>query len=527
MLLEELEADTSSREIPISSVVIIEGAYPRLSINMERVNMFRELFKYIPNEIPPIKIVPVADIDEIPEQYIAIDGRHRLLGRQFSSDSILADIFNGMRFAPGEIDTPETKRKIRLLSYCCNLRHGTAFSKEELGNNIIELYLLNTPLEELCALAPEKTVRRLLKNMQKPAEEEKAKDKIAKLKASGLTQPGVSFTMDSAQEKAQKKKRINSEKSGQQKNREKKEEKTSRETYMTSGSQRRWTERTEYGPAQAEFCDSADAIEKIYNAVREMKFSKKSEQNIKLYLIPLLAEKFPAVRNLIENSGYAAENEVLVSERRSLIKQISDVGRKLEDMAADKTRLQSELNARRYYCKRQCRFSREQYIKEQKNFLDSMLEDIGDLKLYLHVLRAVEKRLSEKQDSDFNKKVLSEIESLFSQKKFKKKEFNERLEKYAEDCHITPYIDRKHDASLESEIFACRVMRLNQIVLTSVALNLIYKFLSTLDYCIQLKHNPEDLRERLAELKQIIHKSGIYSEDLEKRIKEYNNTLAD
>lgn len=273
--------------------------------------------------------------------------------------------------------------------------------------------------------------------------------------------------------------------------------------------------------------DAAVTIEAVYDVIRKMKPSKKSEQYVKQYLIPLLTSKFHGLNDFIRGAGYAVENELLVSEKNSLIREIRKMTEEYRKLQKEKEKLQSDLASRTAYCNRQCRFSREQYISEQKKFLDSMLEDSADVELYIKALAAGGDSSGRRMPSA-QYDILSELNGLLRQKNSLKKEFKSRLGAFVDaapnpavfnDCGINNHSATAGEKLARLAVETCILM------MNAVALEIAYKFLSTFDYCMQLNHDGKELAARLSKFKKALSKSGAYTDDIKNRIQDHEKSL--
>lgn len=544
----EFGADLLPREIRIGSVIIVDGTYPRLAVDNERVGLFRELFRCSDNRIPPIKVIPIIDCEG---QYIFIDGRHRLLGKQFHSNYIQALISHNIAFTTREIETGEARRQIRFMASFYNSKHGLLFTKKELKTNIIELYRMRTPLKELYMLAPERTVRRYLKgeHEKERVEKEAREEEVIELRKSGytqgkiarklgLTQSAVSKIESKAAKKVKWKDNIreyglsagdytgNANELFPAANRPQGILKScAHEEKSNSGDKRDSAVIAEpFNHAQ----DSLAVMESVYDVMRKMKSSKKLGQHVKQYLIPLLAERFPVVNELVKGAGYVAENELLKNENQDLIKQIAGMDGKTRELQKEKEKLQSELTARTNHCRRQCRFSREQYLREQKNFLDSLLEDVEELEIYACVMKTMYKDISRQNGPRATLKQLSDLSKILNGN-HRRKEYTRYLKNFIENTdnqELYSHVKAKDtDVGQDNQQLASLIINTGKTILIKTAASAAYKFLSTLDYCMQLRHKREDLSKRLARFISLIRDSDIYTRDLEERTEECRRML--
>ncbi len=512
------------REIPIASVIIIEGTYPRLEVDAKRVNMFKELFISKSQKIPPIRVIPLEDLDG---QYVLIDGRHRLLGKQCHSDSIYAVLSFKPALTSQNIDAIENKRQIRLMASLCNSKHGLLFSRRDIRNNIIELYSMGTSPKDLYQLAPERTVRHYLKDIRthERKKREEIKTVVLKMRAEGCTQKNAAAQLGITQgtvSKIESRARIGSLE-------KKNAEKTFYPANLPDGIYGHLCCTHDNSPDKSNTYSSGaiGAVEKAYELIRKVKVSSRSQQYVKYYLIPLLAEKFPLVDELIKGAGYAAENELLLSEKQSLIKHIAHIEKKHSEFAKSAEALRAELNARKNYCKRQCQFSREQYMKEQKYFLDSLIEDMQNQTQYIRIFAAIDEDFVNKLNEISLTALLEALNNAVRQKKSMPDNLETDLESLLRAAQRQELLGKRGKSGREAgkgELIL-QVMEINKNIMMATASNTAYKFLSTFDYCLQLRHTQEDLRKRLTMFTSIIRESSFSTDDLEERVREYNNIL--
>ncbi len=531
-------AGTERHEIPITSVITVEGTYPRLEVDTKRVNMFKELFLSAPHKIPPIRVIPLADREG---RYILIDGKHRLLGRQHLSDSIQAVLSLDPTLTSQNIGTLEIKRQIRLMAFLCNSKHGLLFSRKDIRNNIIELYSMGTSPKDLCLLAPERTVRHYLKDIRahERKERERIKEVILKMRAEGCTQKEAAARLGITQGTVSKiEQRIKGEKpdenipegmSGNPADAIKAKAESFHPASLPQGICKPpcYLKADSTGMADEISSGTATPIERVYELIRKMKVTGKSQQYVKCYLIPLLAEKFPVVNELIKGTGYAMENELLMSDKQRLIKHIAHIEKKHSDLARSEEALRSELNTRKHFCKRQCRFSREQYMKEQKYFLDSLLEDIETQAPYIRILGRIDKDLVNQLGIGPLTALLEAFRDFVNQRKgilnTSEPDFDD-LVKAARRQGSPTYAAKNGRAAGERDLIV-QILEISKNSLTAGVSNTAYKFLSTFDYCLQLRHAQEDLRMRLTRFENILRQAAFSSDDLEERIREYRNAL--
>ena len=270
--------------------------------------------------------------------------------------------------------------------------------------------------------------------------------------------------------------------------------------------------------------ERTDTVERVYDVIRKVRPSKRAEQQVKQYLIPLLARKFPVVNELIRGIDYAVENELLEGERQSLIKQIAAMDKKRGDLLKEMEGLRSELAARTNHCKRHCRFSREQYTKEQKNFMDSLLEDLEDLELYVRVAEAVERSFSARPGGSAYGADLSGLEAVLRTPR-SRSELRQLLKDFTGDICDQRGHRNEEKSNEEAGGPSPRTTVVIKALLTSAALGAAYKFLSTLDYCLHLNHRHADLSDRLSRFMRIVGNASFYTADLGKRIEEYGEIL--
>lgn len=495
VLGDEFGPDASPREIPIDSVVIVEGTYPRLQVDDERVCLFRELFGRGGKGIPPIKVVPLVDCRD---RYIFIDGRHRLMGKKFHSDRIEAAVSPSIAFTLSEVETCEVKRRIRLMASYYNARNGLVFTRKELKTNIIELYRMKTPLKELFQLAPERTVRRYLRDEheRERVAKQAREHEIIELRKAGLTQEKIACRVGLSQSAVSKIANRACRSAVPDDHRTSPAGCTGSFHAASRPDGISAIEPSAAGTVQAAEGTKGDLaiLEDVYEATRKVKPSKRAEQHIKQYLLPLLAERFPGIGHLIEGAGYVGENALLKSENNGLTKQIAGMEKKNRELQKQGETLRSELLARTNYCRRLCRFSREQYMKEQKHFLDSLLEDIEALTAHVVLMDTACRAAIEHEDSpEIAAAIIADLGS------------------GAKGPGAAP--------------LALRALALGRGLLSQAVSNTAYKFLSMLDYCMQLRHTREDLAGRLARCTAMLHGPDLCTDDLRKRLEECGKTL--
>ncbi len=119
-------------------------------------------------------------------------------------------------------------------------------------------------------------------------------------------------------------------------------------------------------------------IEEIYDAIRLLDVNQATDHEIKTTVLPLLAQKFPAVDELIRDGGYAIELEALHYELRAAKDELQIQRKELLKRNDLLQQREEQLKKRTEVCNYQCEFTTERLRQEFEKYVNFMQTHINE-----------------------------------------------------------------------------------------------------------------------------------------------------
>lgn len=403
------------KEIPINSVIIVDGTSPRAKIDCSRIAFFKEIYtnnEDPASEIPPVEVSLVQAGEPGKELFALEDGMHRLMAqREIKLRRIKARIRTHISISEAELSSYEVKKHLLMKASESNARHGMPLSDDERKDAVKKMSIYGCTNAEIIGtgIAGKATIYRWL---QKDIQERKQKtmdersnkkEQIRTLLMQGATvkkivrETGMArTTVRRIMSEASKQSIISGKASGGKgleemangitendgrpfrwmvidENQDKLDSMALNEEGKKESSDNRQTDKPTLISESAK-----EKINKIYEAIRLLEINDATDHEIKIIILPLLQQKFPGVAKIINDGGYAIEVEALQYELKAAKEELQLLRKELlrrNDLLHQKA---EQLKRRTEICSYQCEFTTERLRLEFEKYISFMVSHINE-----------------------------------------------------------------------------------------------------------------------------------------------------
>ncbi len=411
-----------TKEVSVGSVVIIDGTSPRTKIDNTRIAFFRDIYSQreedLAFEIPPVDVSLVQTGEPGKEVFALEDGLHRLLAqKEIKMKKIKARIRADVSISEAELSSHEVKKHLLMKACESNARHGMPLSHEERKDAVQKMTIYGCTNSEIIAtgIASKATVYRWLQSAIKERKENAMyervdkKEQVKTLLMQGASikkitgETGLPRTTVRRMIREVAKKELNSneqaqgymagsitENNGQPYKWMSIDEQAKSVPALNTGLTEAGTCITDNG-GQATAPDSCKLnehvlisestktrINEIYDAIRLTEVNYATDHEIKTTVLPLLAQKFPAVAKVIRDGGYAMELEALHYELRAAKDELQIQRKELLKKNDLLHQREEQLKKRTEVCNYQCEFTTERLRQEFQKYVNFMVTHINE-----------------------------------------------------------------------------------------------------------------------------------------------------
>ncbi len=397
-----------TKEVPVDSVVIIDGTSPRTKTDNTRIAFFRDIYSQkeedLAFEIPPVDVSLVQTGVPGKEVFALEDGVHRLLAQKdIKLKKIKARIRTDVSISEAELSSYEVKKHLLMKACESNARHGMSLSNEERKDAVQKMAIYGSTSAEIIAtgIASKATVYRWLQSevreRRDTAMHERAnkKELVKTLLIQGASikkiarETGVPRTTVRRLIHEVAKKSLKTHEHGQTE--------VARSINDNNGQSYKWMPTDEKGESlpvpgavtpASHILQSSDRlmmaestkkrIDEIYDAIRKLDVNNATDHEIKTAVLPLLAQKFPGAAKIIKDCGYAIEMEALYHELRGARNELQNTRNELlkkNDLLQQK---EAQLKRRTEVCSYQCEFTTERLRQEFEKYVNFMVTHINE-----------------------------------------------------------------------------------------------------------------------------------------------------
>ena len=396
------------KEVSVDSVVIVDGTSPRTKIDDARIAFFRDIYSQkeedIAFEIPPVDVSLVQTGEPGKEVFALEDGMHRLMAqKQIKLKKIKARIRADISISEAELTSYEVKKHLLMKACESNARHGMPLSNEERMDAVQKMTAYGCSRAEIIAtgIASKATVYRWLQSEVKERKDKAMSEKVSKkeqvkaLLIEGasvkkiISETGVPRTTvrRMIREIAKKGLKVN----------ENANLEVAGSITENDGQPYLWMSIDEQAgslpalgtatsiPGVLESSDrllnaelTKKSIENMYDSIRSLDVDAVAEHEIKITILPLLAQKFPGVAKIIKDGGYSMEMESLLFELKASKEELQIQRKELlrkNDLLYQK---EEQLKKRTEICNYQCEFTKERLRKEFEKYVNFMVTHISE-----------------------------------------------------------------------------------------------------------------------------------------------------
>lgn len=394
-----------TKEVSVDSVVIIEGTSPRMEIDKARVAFFMDIYcrKEDPVfDVPPIDVLLVQTGEPGKEIFALEDGVHRLLAqKQIKFKKIKARIRADVSISEAELSSCEVKKLLLMKACESNARHGMPLSNEERKDAVRKMAGYGCSNSEIIqtGIAGKATVYRWLQNEVNERRERAVDERTAKkelimtLLKQGATVKKITAATGVPRTTVRRMiceaaKRENTYEDGDNCD-------VASSIAENSGQPLKWMpadgmsiaasgadmpKQQQWKSAENKQFDEAsrERMNEIYDEIRSLEVNDATDHEIKIAILPLLAQKFPGVSKIIRDSGYAAEMEALNYELRAAKDELQMKRMELLEKNDLLQKKEEQLRKRTEICNYQCEFTMERLRREFEKYVNFMVTHINE-----------------------------------------------------------------------------------------------------------------------------------------------------
>ena len=396
------------KEVLVDSVVIVDGTSPRTKIDNTRIAFFKDIYsqkeKDLAFEIPPVDVSLVQTGDPGKEVFALEDGMYRLLAqKEIKLKKIKARIRTDVSISEAELTSYEVKKHLLMKACESNARHGMPLSNEERMDVVQKMTAYGCTRAEIIAtgIASKATVYRWLQSEVKGRKDKAMSERVSKkeqvktLLIEGasvkkiISETGVPRTTVRRMIREVAKKGLKVD--------EQAKLEVAESIAENDGHPYQWMSIDEQAGSLQEpgvltptpcvtqssyhalIAESTKkSINELYNAIRSLEFDAAVEHEIKITILPLLAQKFPGVAKIIKDGGYSLEMEALLFELKASKDELQIQRKELlrkNDLLHQK---EEQLKKRTEICNYQCEFTKERLRQEFEKYVNFMVTHISE-----------------------------------------------------------------------------------------------------------------------------------------------------
>ena len=411
-----------TKEVSLDSVVIIEGTSSRTKIDNTRIAFFKDVYSQkeedLAFEIPPVDVSLVQTGEPGKEVFALEDGLHRLLAqKEIKVKKIKARIRADVSISEAELSSYEVKKHLLMKACESNARHGMPLNHEERKDAVQRMTEYGCTNAEIIAtgIASKATVYRWLQSAVKERKENAMFERVDKReqikillmqgasikKITGETGVPRTTVRRLIREVAKKELKANeqgrgymagsiSENTGQPYKWMAIDEQVKQAPALNASLTEAATLVTDHGgraaapdvPKPTEHVLISESTKKrineIYDAIRMIEVNCATDHEIKTTVLPLLAQKFPAVAKVIRDGGYAMELEALHYELRAAKDELQIQRKELLKKNDLLYQREEQLKKRTEVCNYRCEFTTERLRQEFEKYVNFMVTHINE-----------------------------------------------------------------------------------------------------------------------------------------------------
>lgn|GEM_PF-2634131 len=409
-----------TKEVSLDSVVLIDGTSPRTKIDNARIAFFRDIYSQkaedLAFEIPPVDVSLVQSGEPGKEVFALEDGLHRLLAqKEIKLKRIKARIRTDVSISEAELSSYEVKKHLLMKACESNARHGMPLSHEERKDAVQKMIIYGCTNAEIIAtgIASKATVYRWLESEVKERKENamyervNKKEQVRALLMQGASikkitgETGVPRTTVRRMMREVAKKELKAdeqaqgyvavsiaENNGQPYKWMSIDEQAKPEPnsdLIEDGNRTTDNGKRATAPDTLTFNEDGLIVEstkkrinEIYDAIRLIEVNYATDHEIKTTVLPLLAQKFPAVAKVIRDGGYAMELEALQYELRAAKDELQIQRKELLKKNDLLHQREEQLKKRTEVCNYQCEFTTERLRQEFEKYVNFMATHINE-----------------------------------------------------------------------------------------------------------------------------------------------------
>ena len=408
------------KEVSVDSVVIIDGTSPRTKIDDTRIAFFRDIYYQKEEdpafEIPPVDVSLVQTGEPGKEVFALEDGLHRLLAqKEIKLKKIKARIRTDVSISEAELSSYEVKKHLLMKACESNARHGMPLSHEERKDAVQKMTIYGCSNAEIIAtgIASKATVYRWLQSTVKERKEDAMYERVNKKEqVKSLLMQGASIkkiTGETGVPRTTVRRMIREVAKKELKANEQAQGYMAGSITENNGQPYKWMSIDEQakpvqnaGPTEAgtlitdnggraaahdalklNECvmiseSTKKRINEIYDAIRLIEVNCATDHEIKTTVLPLLAQKFPSVAQVIRDGGYAMELEALHYELRAAKDELQIQRKELLKKNDLMHQREEQLKKRTEVCNYQCEFTTERLRQEFEKYVNFMVTHINE-----------------------------------------------------------------------------------------------------------------------------------------------------
>lgn len=396
------------RQVPIHSVIAIDGSHPRVEIDSQRVEYFKSLYEECTVCLPPVEVLLIQSGIPGREEYAIEDGMHRFLAQKMlKQKKIEVQVNMNITTAITEKDSAALKRYLLMRSAEHNVKHlGLPLSQEDRKATVKMLYRYGSTPDEIVALrlASRPTIYRWLES-EIEAKRQSRVEAVMKLVHTGANQSVIARAADIPRTTVQRimKKNIHqdallkslTETSGSycgeavesfeyesvddeleclEKGKDAMRRKDSPLLNEKAKSAARRNDAQDFSTGIDE-----DLLAEIYRKVAMLCATPEVEHEIKFSLLPLLTSRYEGINKILNDGGYADELREVTQENerlRVVLRQSNQEILKRDEMI---DKLRREMSSRTEHCKYDCVYTGERLKEEFCKIMKYMIDTIDKL----------------------------------------------------------------------------------------------------------------------------------------------------
>jgi hypothetical protein len=360
--------DATVREIPISSIVILQDVVLRFELDRDRVDTFKELYleeeKGGMEKLPPIRVFLLQAGNAKDARYALSEGLHRYTSRkELKKHTVRAHIYITPAFTVGDIDSAALKKEILKDGCTWNSKTAKDLTREERIAAVKKLYnKYGSTIDEIVAtgIAPRSTVHLWLKEdiqEKKHADGEQKeglKAKIKKLLDKGTSKKGAAKQLGIPRQTLQD--LLRKSKNGEDKGgAEKSNPGLPGTPHPGAADTEPDTDSARPPSADEEKQKKANGvIRTIFEVISNANHSEYIEDRMRLHVLPLLQRTYPTIDNLVTSPGDTSEIYGLRADYKAVYEALKIANLKIIDQDGDLKAQKETIDSLTKKCRESC-----------------------------------------------------------------------------------------------------------------------------------------------------------------------------